>query len=404
MNLQLEKIDRQIGQTLQNIEFELNERLKIKEIAEVASHKTVPIHQQSIWYYFGGISLFFFAVQMFTGILLLFQYEAGIGTAHASMLKLINKVEFGRVIRSAHSWSANLMVLSVMIHMFSAYFMKAYQKPREFTWISGTILLFLTVTLGFTGYLLPWDDLAYFATKVGLEIAQTTPWVQAEWSKTFFWPGQLAADILRGGGDITNITIQRFFGLHVVVLPWIFTGFLGFHLFLVQLHGNKIPKYIEETKNYRSIAFFPNFFYKDMFAWLVCLNLLAILAVVWPWHLGPEADPLAAAIEGIHPEWYFMAPFELLKWTPAAVGPINGKFIGIALFGGVSVLLFLVPLWDPHTNTGRFARIGTYYGIFSLFGLLLFTFFAYWCLDNNSMCNAMHGFFPSLVHTLGIGH
>ncbi|MDX1917756.1 MAG: cytochrome bc complex cytochrome b subunit [Candidatus Caenarcaniphilales bacterium] len=382
---------------LKTLTDELDERLKIREIAALASQKTVPIHQQSIWYYFGGISLLFFAVQMATGILLLFHYEAGLDTAHASVQKLLTKVDFGQIMRSLHSWSANLMVASVLVHMFSAYFMKAYQKPRELTWLSGAVLLFLTITLGFTGYLLPWDDIAYFATKVGLDIAEATPWAPAEWNKSWIWPGQIAADILRAGPDISNLTIQRFFGLHVVVLPWIFVGVLGFHILLVQLHGNTIPEKIEESKQYRDIPFFPNFFYEDMFAWLLTFNVLAVIAIIWPWGLGPEADVLASAPLGIHPEWYFMAPFEVLKWMPPALGPINGEFLGVALFGGVSVLLFAVPFWDPKTKGGRIGRIATYYGIFCLIALIVSTLLAYWCLDNKPVCNAMHDFLPWIV-------
>lgn len=389
------------------VQKELDDRLKISELAEVASHKTVPVHKHSIWYYFGGISLFFFVIMMVTGMLLLMQYQLGLATAHASVERINTKVEFGQFIRSLHSWGANLMVGSVLIHMFSAYFMKAYQKPRELTWFSGIGLLILVITLGFTGYLLPWDSTAFFATKVGLNIAETTPWAPAPWNANWIWPGTIAADILRGGSDLTNLTIQRFGSIHYVILPWIFAGLLGFHLLLVQLHGNTIPKKIEENKQYRSIPFFPNFFYEDLFAWLLVLTALCILAVYFPWGLESEADPLAAAPLGIHPEWYFMAPFEVLKWMPPALGPINGEFIGVALFGGASALLFLVPIWNPKdeykifglTIPGNLGRAATYYGIFALLGLIVFTALAYVCLDNNHTCQLMHDFFPSIVRS-----
>ena len=383
-----------IWKTLEN---ELDERLKIKELAELASHKTVPIHQHSIWYYFGGISIFFFAIQMVTGMLLLFHYEPGTAVSHPSVLKIINKVEFGQIIRSFHSWAANLMVACVFIHMFSAYFMKAYQKPRELTWLSGAVLLFLVITFGFTGYLLPWDEVAFFATNVGLDIAETTPWAPAAWNQGWIWPGQIAADILRAGPEITSLTIQRFASVHYVILPWVFVGLLGFHVVLVQLHGNTIPEKIKESKKYRNIPFFPNFFFEDLFAWLLTFNLLAVIAIMWPWSLGPEADTLASAPQGIHPEWYFMAPFEVLKWMPPSLGPINGEFVGVILFGGASVLLFGVPFWDPKTKGGKIGKIATYYGIFALIGLIVTTILAYWCLDGKPVCVMMHDFFPWIV-------
>jgi len=408
-----------------NVQKGLDERLKLSEMAELASHKTVPIHKHSIWYYFGGISLFFFIIQMVTGMLLLMHYEPGITTSYASVQKLMNKVEFGQLIRSLHSWAANLMVGSVLIHMFSAYFMKAYQKPREFTWFSGAVLLFLTITLGFTGYLLPWDTIAFFATKVGLDIAETSPLTQTAWeglsvnickvfhcdpkafASSIVWPGVVAADILRGGADLTNLTIQRFASTHYVILPWVFAAFLGFHLLLVQLHGNTIPEKIEKSGQYRKIPFFPNFLYEDLFAWLLVFTVLCIIAVFWPWGLEAEADQLAAAPAGIHPEWYFMAPFEILKWMPPAIGPINGEFVGVALFGGASVLLFLVPFWDPKKEdgysfflwkiTGKTGRIATYYGVFALMGLILLTLLAYACLGNSQPCKLIHDFFPWIV-------
>ncbi|HEY9886633.1 MAG TPA: cytochrome b N-terminal domain-containing protein [Vampirovibrionales bacterium] len=394
-------------QNLENLQNELDDRLKIRELSELASHKQVPIHKHSFWYYFGGISLFFFVMQMVTGMLLLMHYEPGINTAYASIVKIINDVEFGQVIRSLHSWAANLMVLSVLIHMFSAYFMKAYQKPREFTWISGAVLLFLTITFGFTGYLLPWDEIAYAATKVGIEIAETAPWIpDTALSKALVWPGSIAAGILRGGIDLTNLTIQRFASIHYVILPWIFMAVLGFHVLLVQLHGNTIPKKIKENKQYRDIPFFPNFIYEDLFAWLIVFNLLVITAVLWPWGLEAEADALAEIPSNIHPEWYFMAPFELLKWMPPNLGPLNGPFLGVMLFGGASVLLFAVPLWDVKEDveifgikicSGKTGRIATYYGVFALFGLIFFTLFAYQCLDHSDFCKAVHGFLPNLL-------
>ena len=289
------------------------------------------------------------------------------------------------------------MVGSVLVHMFSAYFMKAYQKPRELTWLSGVVLLFLTVVFGFTGYLLPWDEVAYFATKVGLDIAEATPWAAATWNADWFWPGKMAADLLRAGPEITSLTIQRFASIHYVILPWIFSGLLVFHLFLLQLHGNTIPKKIKESKQYRNIPFFPNFLYEDLFVWLLTFNVLAVLAVVWPWGLGTEADTLAPAPQGIHPEWYFMAPFEILKWMPPSLGFINGEFIGVALFGGATVLLFAVPFWDNTHTEGKFGRTATYYGVFCLIGLIALTITAFWCLDGKQACVLMHDFFPWMV-------
>lgn len=345
----------------------VDERLGVSEIVEIAQHKTVPDHKYSFWYYWGGISLFFFVVQVLSGILLLVYYRAG-ADAYESVRQITYDIKFGWLIRSAHSWSANLMVLSVFVHMFSVLFMKAYRKPREFGWWSGLILLGLTMVFGFSGYLLPMDDLAYFATKVGLEIPSSIPLV-----------GDIITNIVRGGQEVSEVTIQRFFALHVVILPFVYIPVLAFHLFLVQKHGNAIPP-SEEAKpvsERRFIRFFPDFFAKDMGMWLIALNILAILASLYPWQLGTQADPLAPAPEGIHPEWYFMSQFQILKvlgrWLPGAAG----EFLGIGLFSVAIVLLLIIPFLDPDSKNGKRAKMATYVGLGLLFGLILTTIWGY---------------------------
>jgi len=395
-----------LANLFEKLDQEIEDRLKLKDLLEISSHKTVPIHEHSIWYYFGGICLFFFIIMVVSGILLTLQYQVGIQTAYPSMERILNQVNFGQIIRSLHSWGANLMILSLLIHMFSSYFMKAYQKPRELTWLTGVVLLVVTVTLGFTGYLLPWDSIAYFATKVGLGIAEAAPWVPSKITESWFWPGQLAADILRGGPAITDLTLKRFFSLHTIILPWVLAGLIGIHIFLVTLHGNKIPNKIEKEKRYKEIPFFPNFIYEDLFAWTFVLCLLACIAVIAPWGLEAEADLLASAPLGIHPEWYFMAAFEVLKWMPPEFDlgvldwKINGEFMGIALFGGASALLFLVPFWDSKTEGGKIGRIATYYGIFALITLILITFTGYYCLEENTFCSSLHTFLPKIFKPL----
>ena len=211
----------------------VNERLDLDEIIAFAKKKQVPEHKHSFWYYWGGLSLFFFLVQLLTGILLLVYYKPG-PEAYDSVRQITYEIDFGWLIRSAHSWSANLMVVAVVVHMFSVFFMKAYRQPREFGWWSGMILFGLTLVFGFSGYLLPMDELAYFATKVGLEIPQAIPGL-----------GPIIVNIVQGGPEVTSVTIQRFFAMHAVILPLAFIAVLAFHLWLVQKHGNASPPSIE---------------------------------------------------------------------------------------------------------------------------------------------------------------
>ena len=168
----------------------------------------MPVHTQKIWYYLGGMTLFLFGVQVFTGILLLLYYRPSAAEAYESVQFIVTQVQFGWLIRNVHSWSANLLIGLAFAHFFSVFFLKSYRKPRELTWVSGILLLFLMLGFGFSGYLLPWNELSFFATKVGTGIAGAVPVV-----------GRFTLRLLRGGDDVTGATLSRFYGLHVAVLP-----------------------------------------------------------------------------------------------------------------------------------------------------------------------------------------
>jgi cytochrome b6 len=351
----------------------VDERLGLSELAAFARHKTVPVHSQSFWYYWGGITLFLFLVQCFTGVLLLVYYRPG-ADAFESVRQITFVMNFGWLIRSAHAWSANLMIFSILVHMFSVYFMKAYRKPREFGWLSGMALLGISAAFGFSGYLLPMDELSYFATKVGLEIPAAIPWI-----------GPAVANMLRGGPEVGEFTVQRFFALHVVVLPALFVPLLAFHLWLVQRHGNASPPSVEALplSERKTMPFLPNFLRKDLAMWLISLNVLALLASVFPWPLGRQFDPLAPAPLGIHPEWYFMSPFEMLKLIGMVFSSKYaemGEIAGILLFTLGIVLWILIPFYDIRKESGQRARAAHYFGLLAVFALLATTVIGYWTI------------------------
>jgi len=345
----------------------LDERLGLGEAMTLARKKTVPVHRHSFWYYWGGITLFLFLMQALTGVLLLVYFRPG-ADAYESVRQITYQMHFGWLIRSAHSWCANLMIFAIFVHMFSVFFMKAYRRPREFGWFTGMALLMLTMVFGFSGYLLPMDELSYFATKVGLQMPAGVPII-----------GPAIADMIRGGAEVNEFTVQRFFTLHVVVLPAVFILLLGLHLWLVQKHGNAVPP-VEEAKpagERRSIPFFPNFFAKDLAMWLIALNVLALLASMFPWGLGKPGDPLSPAPAGIHPEWYFMSSFEMLKmlgrWFPGAAG----EALGMILFNAGIVLWLLIPFYDGSKESGRRGRVAHYFGLVVLALLVLTTVAGY---------------------------
>jgi cytochrome b6 len=206
----------------QKIFLWVNERVHLEDLVEFLGKKYVPRHQNSVWYYFGGVTLFLFVIQVLTGIMLLLYYKGSEQLAFESVQFIVSKVEFGWLVRSIHSWVANLFILAALIHMFSVFFERSYRRPREMTWLSGMFMLFLGFRFGFSGYLLPWNELAFFATKVGTDIAGVVPVV-----------GKPLMVFLRGGEDVTGATLTRFFGFHVAVFPGIFTVLLSIHLLLV---------------------------------------------------------------------------------------------------------------------------------------------------------------------------
>src|SRR5947209_9796012 len=237
---------------LQQLRSWIDERFGWNELLAPFRKKTVPRHRLTYWYFLGGITLFLVVIQVLTGILLLLYYRAGANEAFESVHYIMTQVQFGWLIRSIHSWSANLMIFTAFAHMYSVLFLRAYRKPRELTWISGVFLLFLALGFGFSGYLLPWNTLAFFATKVGTEVAGQVP-IIGPWVMTF----------LRGGPDVTRAALSRFFGFHVAVLPGITTVLLGIHLALVQWFGISVPPKIENQwhlapQQRREMRFFPN--------------------------------------------------------------------------------------------------------------------------------------------------
>jgi cytochrome b6 len=330
----------------------LDERLSISTLTRTAQKKEVPLHPQSIWYYFGGMTLFLFVVQVVTGILLLLYYRPSAENAFESVQFIMTEVKFGWLIRSIHSWSANLMILTLFIHMFSVYFMRAYNRPRELTWVSGVILLFISIGFGFSGYLLPWNEVSYFATKVGTDIPGVIPVA-----------GKTILRFLRGGDEVTGATLTRFFGFHVAVLPALATVFIAIHVLLVQLHGMHVPARYE--KNYRRMKFFPNFIMRDLIGWILAIGALAALAALFPWELGVKADPFAPAPAGIKPEWYFLFMFQTLKYIPAKILIFDGEVIGILFFALAGAALLMIPFINrsPEQNPRR--RV-----VFSIFGVV----------------------------------
>jgi cytochrome b6 len=311
------------------------------------------------------MTLFLFVVQVVTGILLLLYYRPSSENAFESVQFIVTEVQFGWLIRSIHSWSANLMIATLFIHLFSVFFLRAYYRPREMTWVSGVVLLFIVICFGFSGYLLPWNQLAFFATKVGTEIAGVVPVI-----------GRPVLRFLRGGDEVTGATLTRFFGFHVAVLPATATVFLAIHVLLVQLHGMSVPPSLEK-QNVRKMKFVPNFLLRDLIGWILAIGVLAALAAIFPWELGEKADPFAPAPAGIKPEWYFLFMFQTLKFLPAKILGMDGEVLGIMAFNLVALLLFIVPFVDREPGNRKRRLIFNVIGVAALLYIVVMTIVGY---------------------------
>ncbi len=201
-------------------------RLGLRDTMEDQYNRIVPKHATNYIYCFGGIAFVLFVILAITGILLAVYYQPTPDTAYQSVLNISTHVQFGWWIRSIHRWSAGAMVLLVFIHTLRVFFTGAYKAPRELNWLTGVILFLLTLGFGFTGYLLPWDQKAYWATKVGTDIAGSVPIL-----------GHFLLVSLRGGEQISAATLGRFFDLHVLVLPALIVVFLLGHFWMIRRHG-----------------------------------------------------------------------------------------------------------------------------------------------------------------------
>jgi quinol-cytochrome oxidoreductase complex cytochrome b subunit len=329
----------------------LDARFGIGKVVEFARHKEVPVGGHSmVWYYLGGTTLFFFAVQLVSGVLLLMYYQPGEATSYESIRFVTAKVPFGWLIRSIHCWSAHLMILSLVVHMFSTLILKAYRKPRELTWLTGFLLFAIALGFGFSGYLLPWNELSFFATAVGTDSVKSVPVI-----------GQWLLEVMRGGPDVTINTLYRFFALHIVILPLLIVAVLSGHLIFIQVQG-MAPGMAHQRPDRPGLRFFPDFLLRDLLLWLICLILLAVLVYLLPygpgipgmeWELGKKANPLAPAYPGIKPEWYFLWVYQLLKEFPPHLLGMEGPQAALLVVTVLMGIWALVPWLDRRASRGQ---------------------------------------------------
>jgi ubiquinol-cytochrome c reductase cytochrome b subunit len=295
------------------------------------------------WYVFGSATLFCFALQVLTGLSLAFLYQPSTAAAYDSLKYITHEAHFGHFLRGLHYFGASAMILLVGIHMIRVYLMAAFKYPREMSWISGSILLLLTVTMGFTGQLLRWDSTGVWSAIVGAEQAGRVPFI-----------GTAIAKILLGGDTITGLTVSRYFSIHVFLLPAMIFLLIGLHLYLVLRNGISEPPQAGQKvdiKNYRSwyqgmlkqkgVPFWPDAGWRDLtFGILVILTIAGLALFVGPPEIGKIPNP-ADIDANPRPDWYFMWIFALFALMPRDIESVAIAFSPVIL-GAVLILLPII--------------------------------------------------------------
>ena len=322
----------------------------------------------------GSATLFVFGLQVVTGMFLALYYSPSPDHAYDSIQYITTEVTFGSIVRGLHHWGASAMVVLVAAHLLRVFYMGAYKYPHEVTWVAGLMLLLLTLAFGFTGYLLPWDEKAYWATTVGTNIMGLVPFV-----------GGFILRAVRGGAEVGAVTLARFFTAHALILPWLTAGVVGVHLYLVIRNGISAPPDADAERKEGALRqgpgrgqrwprdpevheaylrrqqalkeqgkpFFPDVLIKDA---LVVLVLLLMLLGLTVWRGVPtegSADP-TNTVYVPRPEWYFMFLFEFLKYVP---GQLEGP-AAIGLPGLAVLALLLLPFVDR--SPARHPRLRPY--------------------------------------------
>ncbi len=312
----------------------IDERINLKQLQAKALNEPIPGGARYA-YTFGSILLFIFALQVVTGIMLMFYYAPTADHAYKSTVYILEELPYGWFILSFHFWGSSAMVTVAVIHMSQVFLWGAYKKPREMIWLVGLVLLGIVLAFGFTGYLLPWDQKAYWATTVGVEIFDKIPVV-----------GDFMGRFLKGGPIPGAQTLSRFYVIHVMILPLSLMALAGLHLFLFRRAGPAGPfKGTKQELEAKSEYFFPTQVFKDIVAMGVVFIIIVLMTFIEPVHLMEEASPEASDFNP-EPEWYFLFLFQLLR-LPIFSGEF-GSFMGAV---GIPALFVLVLVLLPFLNT-----------------------------------------------------
>ncbi len=328
----------------------LDERLDLAALKHALLDREVP-DRLTWWHTLGSATLAVFLVQLLTGAVLATFYSPTPDHAYDSVLYVERVVRAGSLVRGMHRWAASFMVVLTLAHMVRVFSMGAYKYPREPNWLAGVALFLVVMAFGFTGYLLPWDQKAYWATQVGTNMAGTTPVI-----------GGILVDLLRGGSQLGAATLARFYALHVLWLPLLFGGIVCLHLTMVVRQGiaprtvaleREAPPRTSDPEYaawYRTayaatkrggVRFWPDIIAKDIVTATITIALILLLAMTFGAGLEPPADPTDTSYVP-RPEWYFLPFFQLLKLFPGSME--STVAVGVPMF--LVLALLGLPFFD----------------------------------------------------------
>ena len=278
------------------------------------------------WQTLGNLLMTLLIFQFVTGVALAMFYAPTPDHAHQSVRYITDRVAMGAFVRGLHHWGSSFIVLVATLHMLRTFFWGSYKKPREMTWVVGVLIFQVILGFSFTGYLLPWDQKAYWATVVGTRITGTIPYV-----------GDQVMALVRGGKEVGALTLTRFYGVHVMLLPAALMAFSGIHLYLVRKHHISGPVVPRKGK---SEPFFPVQLFRDAVVVLVATGLLILLAVAFRPELGGIADPSGVNFTP-RPEWYFLGLYEFLKLMPPSLEVVGTLIVPTMVTVGMLLLPWL---------------------------------------------------------------
>jgi ubiquinol-cytochrome c reductase cytochrome b subunit len=310
----------------------------------------------NFWYYFGSLALVVLLIEIVTGIWLTMSYKPDAGLAFGSVEYIMRDVKWGWLLRYLHSTGASAFFLIIYLHMFRGLLYGSHKRPREFLWLTGTSLFFLLMAQAFTGYLLPWGQMSFWAAQVITALFGAIPYI-----------GETLVEWIRGDYVVSDITLNRFFAFHVIAIPLVLIGFVMIHIMALHKVGSNNPdgveiKYAKDAQGIPldSVPFHPYYTVKDLVGIVVFLILFSIVVFFMP-DLGGlflehenfvPANPLSTP-EHIKPAWYLTPFYAILRSIP-------NKMLGVIALGASVFLFFLLP-WLDRSPVKSIRYRGVYY-------------------------------------------